>query len=128
MGIHDYTRSKKKSKQLGALSAFSAFFYNLHNGIPVTCSEYTAPRDEADAACFVCVSSSCPCRREQVMLYTLLLRMRYGSDASTSGLLVYTSADGLHTGKPSKQSFRSARLVGCRHPPFPALPNARRLA
>lgn len=42
------------------------------------------------------------CPREQVMLYTLLLRMRYGNDASTSGLLVYTSPDGLHTGKPAE--------------------------
>lgn len=39
---------------------------------------------------------------DQVMLYTLLLRMRYGHDASTSGLLVYTAADGLHTGKLSR--------------------------
>lgn len=37
------------------------------------------------------------------MLYTLLLRMRYGNDASTSGLLVYTSPDGLHTGKPAER-------------------------
>ncbi|CAM9546458.1 unnamed protein product, partial [Laminaria digitata] len=37
--------------------------------------------------------------RAQVMLYTLLLRMRYGNEASTSGILVYTSPDGLHTGK-----------------------------
>ncbi|CAN0100817.1 unnamed protein product, partial [Ectocarpus sp. 12 AP-2014] len=36
-------------------------------------------------------------RAQQVMLYTLLLRMRYGHDASTRGLLVYTAADGLHT-------------------------------
>lgn len=36
------------------------------------------------------------------MLYTLLLRMRYGHDASASGLLVYTAADGLHTGKLSR--------------------------
>lgn len=34
----------------------------------------------------------------QVMLYTLLLRMRYGVEASTSGLLVYTSGQGVHTG------------------------------
>lgn len=36
----------------------------------------------------------------QVILYTLLLRMRYGYDASANGLLVYTAADILHTGKP----------------------------
>ncbi len=33
------------------------------------------------------------------MLYTLLLRMRYGHDASVSGLLVYTAPDTLHTGE-----------------------------
>lgn len=38
--------------------------------------------------------------QEQVILYTLLLRMRYGYDASANGLLVYTAADSLHTGEP----------------------------
>lgn len=56
--------------------------------------------------------SVAPRDETQVMLYTLLLRMRYGNQASKSGLLVYTSPDGLHTGKPSTcaPSF-SARTV-----------------
>lgn len=46
------------------------------------------------------ISSHGVSAQEQVILYTLLLRMRYGYDASPSGLLVYTAADSLHTGKP----------------------------
>ncbi|CAM9654540.1 unnamed protein product, partial [Choristocarpus tenellus] len=37
--------------------------------------------------------------RAQVMLYTLLLRIRYGEGASSGGLLVYTSHEGLQTGE-----------------------------
>eukprot|EP00903_Cladosiphon_okamuranus_P020313 g18638.t1 len=51
--------------------------------------------------------------RAQVMLYTLLLRMRYGHDASANGLLVYTAADVLHTElvKPLPAEIRALMLA-----------------
>ncbi|CAM9911505.1 unnamed protein product [Pylaiella littoralis] len=55
--------------------------------------------------------------RAQVMLYTLLLRMRYGHEASTSGLLVYTAADALHTElvSPVAAEIRALVLARNRH-------------
>lgn len=58
------------------------------------------------------LSSVCVFGQAQVMLYTLLLRMRYGNEASTSGILVYTSPDGLHTGKTA--SLQKEICPGCK--------------